>query len=106
MKKHILIAALTNAGATTLYVLTIASFLFYGETFFGADERLDTVLAPVLMLLLLVISAAITGFAVFGKPVIWYLDGKKQDALRLLGMTLLLLAVVSIALIMLMLPRI
>lgn len=106
MKKHILIAALTNAGATTLYVLAIASFLFYGETLLGADELPDTVLAPVLMLLLLVISAAITGFAVFGKPVIWYLDGKKQDALRLLGMTLLLLAVVSIALIMLMLPRI
>jgi len=40
------------------------------------------------MLLLLVISVAITGFAVFGKSIMWYLDGKKKEAPSLLFLTI------------------
>lgn len=44
----------------------------------------DTVFIPITMLMLFVCSAAITGFLVFGKPAMLYLDGKKQDAIQLL----------------------
>lgn len=99
MKKQIVVTALTNAGATTLYVFVIASFLFYAETFLGTEGKADTLLAPVIMLLLLVISAGFTGFAVLGKPAMWYLDGKKKDALHLLATTLFLLLLVALVLI-------
>jgi hypothetical protein len=56
-----------------------------GEAKIGAN---NTFLAPIAMLLLFVFSAALTGFLVFGQPAILYLDGKKKEALTLLGYTL------------------
>ena len=95
MKKRIIITALVNAGGTALYVFAIASLLFYAPTVFGLKDQPDTVLAPVIMLMLLVISAAVTGFGVFGRPLMWYLDGKKADALQLLGLTLVFLVITA-----------
>lgn len=81
--------ALMNALATVLYVIVIASFLSFVPQSVGIDESSSLfILVPVMMLLLLVTSAAITGFLVFGRPVMWYLDGRKPDALRLLGATI------------------
>ena len=72
-----------HAGATAAYVAAIASFLFYVSKTFK-PEGPDTALAPMAMLLLLVFSAAVTGSLIFGRPILWYLDGKKRDALSLL----------------------
>jgi len=55
-----------------------------------------------LMLLVLVFSAALTGILIFGRPAIWYLDGKKSEALFLLFYTLgALLIIISITVILL-----
>lgn len=48
----------------------------------------DTVLVPILMLL--VFSASVTGGLIFGRPVLWYLDGKKKETFSLLITTLLI----------------
>jgi hypothetical protein len=88
--------AILNAGATAVYVVLISSFITNLEIIIGDNEPEDTILIPMVMLLLLVISAAITGFAVFGKPVMWYMDGKKKEALLLLAYTLSFLAITVI----------
>ena len=67
--------------------------MFNGEKFFG---KADNFLMPVAMLLLFVLSAAITGALVLGKPILLYLDNKKEDALKLFGWTLGWLAIIVI----------
>jgi hypothetical protein len=87
MTRGILKSACLNAAATAAYVIGIGSLLFYAPQFFG---RLKTPLIPIAMLLLLVFSAALTGSLMLGKPALWYLDGKKKEALSLLVATLLI----------------
>lgn len=84
--------AFLNALATTLYVAVVGAFLFYGQNLFQGP---DTVFAPIAMLLLLILSAATTGFLVFGKPFLWYLDGRKKEALSLLFRTLVALFILT-----------
>ena len=87
MKNTIVKNAILNALATALYIVLVASFVFYVPKIFAADGP-DTVLAPVAMLSLLVFSAALTGWLVLGRPVLWYLDGRKREAVALFGYTL------------------
>ncbi|MFH1500897.1 MAG: hypothetical protein ABIE22_03030 [archaeon] len=74
-----------NSIGTTAYIIAIASFLYFLQT---ANLEENTVLIPIAMLMLFVFSAAFTGSLVFGRPAIWYLNGKKKDALYLLAYTL------------------
>ncbi|MDO8558124.1 MAG: hypothetical protein Q7S09_02965 [bacterium] len=84
-KHAIIINALLNALGAALYVIAVASFMFYAPKNFGPQK---TVLVPIAMLLLLVFSAAFMGLALFGRPILWYLDGNKKEALSLLFSTL------------------
>ena len=77
--------AVISALATAIYVVVVASFLFYAPKVFGPA---NTVLVPIAMLLLFVFSAALTGLLIFGQPALWYLDGRKKEALSLLTLTL------------------
>ncbi len=99
--------AVINAVLTALYVIVIALFLSNAQSIFGPEEP-KTFLVPVVMLLLLVLSAAITGSLVFGRPVMWYLDGNKKEALSLLAYTIIALfvAVIIIASILLIVLRV
>ena len=45
-------------------------------------------LVPIVMLSLLVFSVAIMGVLIFGRSAMWYLDGRKDEALSLLAHTL------------------
>jgi len=93
--KPIIKTALTNAVATAIYIAVVASFLFYsGQARMG---QTPTVLVPIMILTLFVFSAALTGFLVFGTPLMWYLDGKKKDAISLLGYTLVTLLLIAFA---------
>jgi len=95
MKNSIIKNAVINALAMALYIVFIASFLFYAPKFFGQNKP-DTVLAPIVMLSLLVFSAAFTGFLIFGRPVLWYLDGKKEEAISLFAYTLGFFLVITV----------
>lgn len=85
--------ALLNALGTAVYILSIVSFVFYLQKF---SSKPDTILIPIAMLLLFVCSTAITGFLVFGKPVMLYIDGKKKEAVYLLGYTIVILLVLTV----------
>ena len=79
-------AALVNAALTTLYIVAVGCFMYYGSLV--KIGRSNIILVPITLLLLFVMSAAITGFLIFGKPAQMYIDGKKKEALSLLMQTL------------------
>jgi hypothetical protein len=93
MDKIIVKRAITNALATAAYVTAVGLFITYANDIFGKE---DNVLSPVVALLMLVLSASVTGSLVFGQPVMWYVDGRKEQALQLLGATLGSLAVITL----------
>ena len=73
-----------NALATVIYIVIVALIMANAEKIFG---KMKDVLGPTAFLLLFVISAAITGALVLGRPVLLYLDKKRQEAIRLFGYT-------------------
>lgn len=85
-----------HAASVVLYVSAVSWLLFNAETMFKEPPEL---LAPVLMLLLFIVSATVTGLLVLGKPLSLYLDGFKKDALVLLLSTLgwLVLFLIAVA---------
>ncbi len=90
----ILKRAFINSAGTAIYVILVAAFIFSLQFFFS--ESGDTIIIPIAMLLLFVCSAAITGFLVFGKPIMLYVDGKKKEAVLLLGYTIGILSLITI----------
>ena len=82
-----------NAFATALYVIAIASFMYYGSLI--KLGRANIILVPITMLLLFVFSAALTGFLIFGKPAQLYVDGKKKEALAMLTYTLVSFSIIT-----------
>ncbi len=80
------VRGLLNAAGVFVYVSLVAWFMFNGEHLFGGDGK--SFLIPVFMLMLFVLSAAITGSLVLGKPILMYLDGQKKEAVKLFFITL------------------
>ncbi len=96
MQKTILKYASLNALGTACYVVLVALFLSHtSEIFSGVKEK--TALIPAAMLMLLVSSASLTGALVLGRPILWYLDNKKKEAVVLLMTTVGFLFVLTLA---------
>lgn len=92
--KNIVKSSVINALGASLYVILVASFIYsLGNWFSGSNEN---IFIPIAMLLLFVFSAALTGFLIFGRPVIWYLDGKKREAVSLLLYTLIIFFAITL----------
>ena len=77
-----------------MYVILVGSFLFYGSELKLGQTK--TIFAPIAMLMLLVFSAALTGALIFGRPILWYLEGKRTEALQLLMYTLAILFCITL----------
>lgn len=87
-----------NALGTVAYVALVATLMQNAQRFFG--NKPDTVFAPILVLTLFVLSAAITGSLVLGKPILMYLNNEKAEAVRLFLYTLGWLALATVLLVM------
>jgi len=87
--------ALINALSVCLYIFAVVSLINY-LAHGPLQQEPDSILMPILVLMLLVISAATTGFLVFGRPIMWYIDGKKKEALTLLISTIGIIFLVMI----------
>ena len=85
--------AFIDGFGTAAYIILIVLFVFSLQSF---AQKKDTIIIPMAMLLLFVTSAAITGFLVFGKPAMLYLDGKKKEAVSLLGYTIGILFLITL----------
>lgn len=85
--------AVINSSLTLFYISAVGSFMYYGSQV--KIGKIPSILGPITFLLLFVFSAAITSYLVFGKPAQLYVDGKKKEALSLLGYTLLFLGLIT-----------
>lgn len=90
MQNKIIIRGFLSALGVVLYIALVASLMFHGQALFGDGK---SILIPIAMLLLFVVSACVTGLLVLGKPAELYLDGSKKEALRTLFTTIGWLAV-------------
>lgn len=83
--KEILIWSFLDAAGVFFYVMIVAWIMTNGESIFG---QMRSFIGPVIFLLLFVLSASITASLVLGRPIWYYLDGRKKDAIKLLGFTM------------------
>lgn len=91
---------LLHATGTVVYIALISLLMFYGKNIFSGA---DSILNPIAMLSLLVLSATIVGTLMLGRPVLWYLNGAKSEAVKLflysliclLGFTVLFLVLMA-----------
>lgn len=80
-KSKIIQRSLLNSLGAAIYIAVVAVFMSNVEKFFG--NKPDTFLAPLSMLLLFVLSAAVVSGLILGKPIILYLDGEKKVGVEL-----------------------
>ena len=93
--KEIKKRALINSISTSLYIIAVALFMYFGTLI--KIGKTNTIFVPISLLLLFVLSAAVTGFLIFGKPAQLYVDGKKKEALTLLTYTIIFLGVITVS---------
>ena len=82
-----------NALCAAAYIVLLVLLVSYGP--FLARAKPDTILAPMAMLSLLVLSAAFMGYTFFFQPVLMYIEGKKREAVELFTKTLAAFAVIT-----------
>jgi heme O synthase-like polyprenyltransferase len=82
--KKILQWSVLAALGTGAYIALVAFLMTHAEGLMGPDK---SILNPIVLLLLFVVSAAVTSALVLGKPTLLYLDGKKKEAVELFGFT-------------------
>lgn len=86
MNKKLLGHSFGHALLAFAYIVGIAAFFNLGvEKMF---KSVPEFFAPIIMLSLFVLSAAIMAILIFGKPVLLYLDNQKKDAVKMLFYTL------------------
>lgn len=93
-KNKIALYGLGNAALAACYVALVAAIMSGAETF---AQEAGSIVGPMGFLLLFSSSAAILGLAVFGRPVVWYLDGKRADAVTLAIYTVSFLLIITLA---------
>ncbi len=76
---------LLNSFGVLVYVLLFSMFISQINEWFGTDDK--AIITPAAALMMLVLSALVTGGLVLGKPVMLYLDGKKKEGVKLLLFT-------------------
>ena len=83
-KSKIILWSFLHSLGVLAYISIVATIMRQGNQWFGQEDKFIT---PVAVLLLLVISATITGSLVLGRPIMLYLENQKKDAVKLLAYT-------------------
>lgn len=84
--------AIVDGVLTSIYVAGVATLMTYANQLFGSANN---VLGGAAILMLLVLSAVIVGTFILGRPLMMYLDGLKKEAIKTLGLTILVLFVLT-----------
>ncbi len=94
---------LINALAAGLYIILIASVMFYGMKLTGP---VNSFIVPVVMISLFTLSAAVMGYLFLFHPLQLYLDGKKKEAAKLFLQTVAVFAGLTILALALLFSRV
>lgn len=81
-----------NASAGILYIIVVASIMFYGMEHAKPG---NSVIVPIAVLSLFSLSAVLMGYFFFYQPIQLYLDGKRKEATSLFVQTILVFAVIT-----------
>lgn len=81
-----------NACGAILYITIVASVMFYGSEL-GPGE---SVIAPIALISLFTLSAAVMGYIFLYQPLQLYLDGKKKNAVNLFLQTVAVFAGITV----------
>ena len=90
--KKLFLRGVLNSLGTVIYIIAVTTFLNNAQRIFGKED--NSFFIPIIMMLLFVLSALITGSFVLGKPIMLYLDGQKKEGVTLLLYTAFGLAVI------------
>ena len=83
-----------NAVLAVGYIVLVAHVMYYGSKMAGPAE--PSVLVPIAILSLFVLSAAVMGYIFLFQPVQMYLDGAKKESVDLFVRTIAAFAVLTI----------
>jgi len=94
MKKiNIFLWSAINSLGVFIYTSLVALLMTNGEKLFGSMNNL---VGGVAILMLFILSAAVVGSLIIAKPLMLYLDGHKEEALRLLMYTIFSLFIITL----------
>ena len=91
--KKIIIPGAIQALAAAAYITAVAFFIYNGNKLFGPQ---DGPFAIAIFLLALVISVTVMGTLIFLRPAMWYLNGAKIEAIKLLLTTIIFLCLIAV----------
>lgn len=91
--KKIIKNSLANSVVAVVYIALVSIVLTNGNKLFG---QMSGVLPGMAFLLMFVFSAVVMGITIFGRPILWYLDGFKKEAVKLVVYTLGFLFVILV----------
>lgn len=81
MDKHTVKLAAFHALGAAFYVLFVAHVMRFASSHAGPDG--ESVFPAIAFLMLFSFSAAVMGLLVFGRPIVWFVAGKKKEAIEL-----------------------
>ena len=93
-----------NALSATCYIILIVSIINFLSK--NIIEEPKSVVAPIIFLSMLSLSAAVMGFVFLAQPLMLYLDGKKKQAVELIIKTIGSFAAITAVILALFLLRI
>ncbi len=79
-----------NALAALAYIVIVASAMYYGTDHAGPAQ--DSIFAPIAIISLFTLSAAVMGYLFLSQPLQFYLDDKKKEAVDLFVRTVAVFA--------------
>lgn len=82
-----------NALTAIIYIALVASVMFYGSQMVPQGE--DTVMAPIALISLFTLSAAVMGYIFLYQPLQLFLEGDKIRAVNLFIKTLITFAIIT-----------
>jgi hypothetical protein len=85
INKKLIFFGLASALGEAIYIALVALFMTNINKLLGVAPN---ILGMVAFLMLFVLSAALSGALILGKPVLLYLENSKKEALQLFGITL------------------
>jgi len=91
-----------NALGTAVYVTVVGTILWNNNKIL---EPKDNAFTPIAALMLFILSAAITGSLVIGKPMLMYIDGQKKEGVKLFIYTVCWLALGTVIIFLTQLKR-
>jgi hypothetical protein len=81
-----------NSLAAVSYITIVATLMSNGERIFG---KVDTMIIPIAMLSLFVLSASIMGYIFCFEPLKMFLEGQQKEAVNLFLKTVASMAVIT-----------